>query len=183
MAKDTDARYANAFDLAADLGRVFGQLERPQDGLITESRAELLRRLSFFESFRDAEVWELLRWAEWGEYEDGATILTEGEEGESFYIVATGAVVVRKGDRDGATLGAGECFGEIGYLSNHRRTASVRAEGPASVLRINARELDRASASCQLQFQRVFIGTLIERLVQTTEALAAVAPRPRPRVP
>ena len=72
----------------------------------------------------------------------------------------------------GAVLGPGECFGEIGYLSEHRRTASVVARGGASVLRINARALDRASASCRLQFQQVFIRTLIQRLVQTTQVLA-----------
>jgi hypothetical protein len=38
---------------------------------------------------------------------------------------------------------------------------------------VNAALLENASPQCRLAFQRVLIATLIERLVDTTEALAA----------
>jgi hypothetical protein len=173
LAKDCTQRYASALDFAADLSQTFSQLKYPQDGIATEGRADLLRNLSFFQSFPDAEVWELLRWAGWEEFPDGAQIIEEGEQGDSFFIIVHGEVEVRKGEQRIARLAAGECFGEIGYLGHQQRSASVVAMGPVSVLRMNAQRIDQASESCQVAFQRVFIQTLIERLVQTTTALAA----------
>ncbi len=173
LAKDRAQRYASALDFAADLSQTFSQLKYPQDGIATEGRADLLRNLSFFQSFPDAEVWELLRWAEWEEFSDGAKIIEEGEEGESFFIIVRGEVEVRKGEQRIARLTAGECFGEIGYLGHQQRSATVVTVGEVSALRMNAQHIDQASESCQVVFQRVFIQTLIERLVQTTTALAA----------
>jgi CRP-like cAMP-binding protein len=81
-------------------------------------------------------------------------------------------VSVRKGELEVANLGMGACFGEISYLSRRRRSASVVALEPVRVLRVNAALLENASERCQIDFQRVFIRTLIQRLVDTTEALS-----------
>ena len=172
LAKDPADRYQSALDFAADLSQTFSQLKHPQDGIATEGRADVLKNLSFFQAFPDAEVWELLRWAEWEEYPDGTRIIEEGEEADSFYIVVKGAVEVYKGTQPIARLEEGECFGEIGYLGKQKRSASVVAAGDISVLSMNAQLIDRASQSCQVAFQKVFIRTLIDRLVQTTSALA-----------
>lgn len=172
LAKAPRQRYQSALDFAADLSQTFSQLKRPQDGIATEGRADLLKSLSFFQAFPDAEIWELLRWAEWEEYPDGTEIIVEGEEADSFFIVVKGAVEVCKGVQRIARLESGECFGEIGYLGQQQRSATVIANGHISVLRMNADLIDRASQSCQVAFQKVFIRTLIDRLVQTTTALA-----------
>ena len=64
-------------------------------------------------------------------YEAGQTIFRQGELGRSFYIILNGEVqVVRHEDgedREIATLGAGEFFGEMSLLQGVRRTASIRA--------------------------------------------------------
>jgi len=180
LAKDPTERYASALEFAADLSQTFSQLKYPQDGIATEGRADLLRNLSFFQTFPDAEVWELLRWAGWEEFPDGAKIIEEGEEGESFFIIVRGEVEVRKGKQRIARLTAGECFGEIGYLGHQQRSATVVAVDEVSVLRMNAQHIDQASESCQVVFQRVFIQTLIERLVQTTRDLARTSHQAAP---
>ena len=173
LAKERGQRYASALDFAADLSQIFSELRHPQDGIATEGRADALMRLSFFRAFPDAEVWELLRWASWEEHGPGTTILSEGEDGDSFFIVVDGRVSVRKGEHPIATLESGQCFGEIGYLSRQRRTATVVTDTTVSLLRMNAELIDQASQSCQVQFQKVFIAVLIDRLVDTTRALAA----------
>jgi serine/threonine protein kinase len=172
LAKEPGQRYQSALDFAADLSQTFSQLKHPQDGIATEGRADLLKSLSFFQAFPDAEIWELLRWADWEEYRDGEKIISEGEEEDSFFIVVNGAVKVCKGVRPIARLEAGECFGEIGYLGHQKRSASIIADGDISVLRMNAELIERASQSCQVAFHKVFIRTLIDRLVQTTTDLA-----------
>jgi eukaryotic-like serine/threonine-protein kinase len=176
LAKDLTSRYPSALDFAADLSQSFSALQSPMDGITTERRVDALKKLSFFEGFDDAEIWELLRWAAWEEYADGQTIIVEGEEDASFFILVEGTVSVRKGERPVTTLYSGECFGEIGYLARRHRSATVVAAGQVSVLRMTAEHIDRASIGCRVQFQTVFIRTLIERLVQTTDALAGRGP-------
>ena len=128
--------------------------------------------LSFFQGFRDAEIWELLRWARWEEVSPDEAIVTEGEQGNAFYVVVSGTVVVMKGAKSVAELDEGQCFGEMAYLAHGTRSATVLAKDAVTVLRMNAELIERATLACQVQFQKVFIETLVERLQQTTESLA-----------
>ena len=172
LAKSRSERYESALDFAADLSRLFSELHNPQDGIATEGRANLLKELSFFRPFPEAEVWELLRWAHWQDFDVGEPIITEGERDNDFFIVVEGDVSVRKGGLEVAVLGPGECIGEMAYLATQERTASVVALTAGAVIRMNAERIEQTSESCQIQFQKVFIETLIQRLTDTTRALA-----------
>ncbi len=172
MARSLDERYASAWDLAADLSQVFHELEGPRDGITIEHRVDLLKSVAFFRGFPDAEVWELLRFAEWREYPSGEAIVTEGDEGDTLFVVVRGEVCVRKRGVEVARVGAGECFGEMAWLTRRRRTATVISLG-CTVLALRAGSIEGASESCQVQFQKVFIATLAERLTKTTNAITA----------
>ena len=158
--------------MAGVLSALLGGARRPLEGVLAEGRADQLRRLDFFRDFAEAELWELLRWAHWEDVAPGTALVREGEEGNTFFVIVEGRVAVRKSALDIAELGAGQCFGEISYLSSRPRSASVTALEPSCVLQVNAELLQNASPACQIAFQRVFISTLVERLVQTTETLA-----------
>lgn len=171
LARNPNDRYADAFAMAAELSMVFSGLHDPHAARAVEGRVELLKRLSFFVDFRDAEIWELLRWAEWRDYATGTCVITEGQCDDAVYVLVEGDVVVSKDGQDIRSLPIGECFGEIAYLSKRARSASVVARSPVSALRLNAETIAQASLGCQVQFQRVFIATLLDRLVRTTEDL------------
>ncbi len=172
LAKSPSDRYPDALSFAADLSQSFSELHQPMNGLTTENRVESLKRLSFFSEFKDAEIWELLRWAIWQEFSSGGEIIREGDVEGAFYIVIEGSVGVRKGDQKVVSLHQGECFGEMGYLCHRERSATIVAEQPVSVLKMTSGLIENASLRCRAQFQKVFIATLIDRLAETTEKLA-----------
>jgi CRP-like cAMP-binding protein len=70
-------------------------------------------------------------------------------------------------------LGVGDCFGESSYLPGTRRSATVRAQGNVTLMKVGATLLEQASPSCQLRFNRVFLRSLIERLENPGQATAA----------
>lgn len=77
-------------------------------------------------------------------FEAGQVIIRQGDIGRAMYILQSGRVEVVQ-ERDGAeerlaTLGPGEHFGEIAVLKDTRRTATVRALEPVTVLRISREE-------------------------------------------
>jgi NADH dehydrogenase len=85
-------------------------------------------------------------------FEPGQNVFSEGELGDRVYILLSGqAEVVRTrtggGEQVLATLGPGECFGEMALLDNAPRNASVRCVQPMTVLSIPKREFGLLAAN------------------------------------
>lgn len=171
LARAPEDRYSSAMEMAAHLASVFSGLRLSDLSAVVGNRAEMLMRLDFFAGFGEAEIWELLRWAHWDEFEAGTPIVREHQDEHSFYVLVEGQVEVSKAGQPIRDLPPGECFGEIAYLSERRRSATVTALTHVTTLRLNAEVIASTSLNCQVQFQRVFIETLIERLVRTTADL------------
>jgi serine/threonine-protein kinase len=79
----------------------------------------------------------------------GATIVREGEPGQTAFIIVEGeCVAVRDDDRGGEVLlrrmSTGEVFGETAVLSNKPRTASVRAVTDVVLMEVTAEALSDA---------------------------------------
>jgi CRP-like cAMP-binding protein len=70
-------------------------------------------------------------------------------------------------------LSTGDCFGETSYVQGARRTATVRAVGAVTVLKVSSTLLEQVSASCQLRFNRVFLRSLINRLQNAEQRAVA----------
>ncbi|MBF0570014.1 MAG: cyclic nucleotide-binding domain-containing protein [Candidatus Omnitrophica bacterium] len=69
-------------------------------------------------------------------FTEGDRIIREGDHGTEAFVVMSGKVAVKHGDKQIAELGEGSLFGEIALVGNRTRTASVVAEGPVRVLAI-----------------------------------------------
>lgn len=102
---------------------IFGALERPALELIA---AHLQRRI----------------------LEASCLVLAEGAGAREMYVVESGGVEVRihrdPDDEDDlvvATLGPGDCFGEMSLLDIQPRSATVRTVGETSLLVLGYREL------------------------------------------
>ena len=127
LQKRLENRYQTWEEFAQDLVRVFNNLQTPEQPVPDTEKFNTLRRLEFFRSFTDVDLWQVLHIASWNRITPGTVLIREGETGTSFFILAAGEVKVTKTDRLLTVLGAGECFGEMAYLGRRqfKRSASV----------------------------------------------------------
>lgn len=109
-------------------------------------------------------------------YDDGETLIEEGDGSREAFLLYSGKVGLFKaiGGREKrlGELGAGELFGEMAYLLDERRSASVRAEGEVIALVLPPamlEELMRYSAP----LSRRIIGGLAGRLMRMNQAAQA----------
>jgi len=168
LQKNPEKRYKMGLNMAADLSLAFDYLDEPQEDLNEKERFSQVKALEFFQGFSEAEIWEIIRSCVWQEYEAGQEIVVQGDVDEAFYVIVAGDVdVYRKTSRIGC-IKAGDCFGEMGYLANTERTATIRAKDAVRLLKINSTVIDQLSVGCQLHFNKVFLRTLVKRLSLTT---------------
>ncbi len=127
---------------------------------------EALQSLKFFQSFDDVQLWEVLRFSRWRKLEQGTRIIQEGDVGESFFILAKGEVEVSRAEMKLATLGMGDCFGEMLYFSSTStvRNTSVTVSEESQVIEIKATALSEASDACQVQFNKAYLSILDAKL-------------------
>lgn len=77
----------------------------------------------------------------------GKVLAREGDFGHEFFVIETGTADVERGGKRIGQLGAGDFFGEMALLEEDRRTATVTATSPMTVVvmtRSSFRTLDRS---------------------------------------
>ncbi len=176
LQKDPEKRYKSGQDLAAALTRVHQKLRTRPLQIEQGEQLGLLRKLKFFHEFSPAEIAEVLKASSWQNCSPEEEIVREGDMEDRFYIVVAGNCAVERHGRVVGQLTTGDCFGESSYVPGARRSATVRATGSVTLLRVGSTLLEQASASCQLRFNKVFLRGLIERLQGAEGAPAAQAP-------
>jgi signal-transduction protein with cAMP-binding, CBS, and nucleotidyltransferase domain len=69
-------------------------------------------------------------------FDAGATVVEEGEPGESFYVLASGTAEVRRAGRTLVALAPGDSFGADALVCAEPRNASVRMLSNGTVMRL-----------------------------------------------
>jgi len=168
MQKDQARRYQTWEDFARDLADAFRaeSLSRKSEEFADSEKFNALRSIGFFRHFSDPELWEVVNIGSWEKVPAGTTLMREGDAGDHFCMLVSGEVKVTKNKKLLNVLGAGECFGEMAYLSetSKARGASIASNGESRLVRIKVADLLNASETCRLKFDRAFIGILVERL-------------------
>jgi len=116
---------------------VYMKQERPE----AIPRAALARVLQGNEVLREIEaekLADLLAAAEYRVFGAGETIIREGDEGDYFYHVYSGAVNVLKQGQVIARLQAGDFFGEISLVTGERINATVEADVESVVILVSS---------------------------------------------
>jgi hypothetical protein len=155
------------------LARVTGTVsyERTDHRMTHVDTILLLRSLDLFAGLTTRQVAELARVVVERHVESGTTIVREDEFDSQMYFVVEGHVRVTKEQVPISTLGTGEFFGELAVFDGERRSASVTADGPVRLLRLDRHDLFEvmeehpaiAVAICQTLSRRIR-GLLDERL-------------------
>jgi CRP-like cAMP-binding protein len=94
----------------------------------------------------------------------------EGELDDRFYIIVKGNVQVHRSGAAVGELNKGDCFGEASYVTEARRTATIKARDNVTLLRVSSTLLEQVSTACQLHFTKTFLRSLIERLQRAEKA-------------
>src|SRR5215831_2311745 len=99
-----------------------------------------LTKVPLFRQLGRAYVIDLAHNADMRDFAEGETIVWEGDEPESFFVIVQGAVDVVKERDEGsqsrtvASLKDGDYFGELSIFDGKPRSATVRATAPTTCL-------------------------------------------------
>ena len=168
LAKDPSERYQSAMDFAYDLRLALHEVQNAPKESLDSELFNYIQTLPFFHNFTESQINEILSVTDVIKVEGNKTIIQEGEIDDSFYILISGQVVVRKGKKDVTTLEKGQCFGEMAYLTGEARNASIATKNECVLLKFSSTLLDGLSESIQLLFFRNFTQTIIHRLSGST---------------
>jgi CRP/FNR family transcriptional regulator, cyclic AMP receptor protein len=99
------------------------------------SIVEDLKRVPLFSELTQRQLARLSRQSQERLFDRGATVVLEGKANAvGFFIITDGEATVTVGDKEVATLGPGDYFGELALISERERNATVTAATPLHCL-------------------------------------------------
>ncbi|MDQ2830009.1 MAG: cyclic nucleotide-binding domain-containing protein [Chloroflexota bacterium] len=142
---------------------------------------DLVARVALFRGLNKKHIAQLARSTQRQQYAPGQVIVRQGDTGVGLYIIASGAVEVRR-DRAEAggepvvlnTLGPGQFFGEMALLDDYPRSATVAAREQTECLTLTAWHF-KAELDTHPEIAAAMLPELARRLRATLQQLDAQA--------
>jgi CRP-like cAMP-binding protein len=138
---------------------------------------ELFNQIDIFEVLDDEVVRQLGAASERRLFDAGETLVSEGDDGDSLFVIERGSVRVTKSDPeqggksvDLAVLEAGAFFGEMSLLTGEPRSATVLAREHCGVLTLGKEALASA-LEADPRIAKVLSRALAARRQDTSETL------------
>lgn len=132
---------------------------------------EYLKEVPLFSSFSNKQLKSVVKTAKEKEFEEGDTIVREGESTKvGFYLILDGQVEVKRGDKVLTKLGSGQFFGEMAVLDEKPRSADVTAITNTKCLLLTNWDF-KALIKTYPEMAMNVISELANRLRQTSQAL------------
>ena len=175
LEKDLYMRYKSGADFATDLSSVRYQILVDRQPEQDSENFKRLRKLEFFTSFDNIELWELLRVCIWKHHNIGTILMAEGDDDKSFGVIIEGEVEVSMRGKAIKRLKESEPVGELGHMHSRsaKRSATVTVTEPTLFLHVNASALALASEELHARMQQAIIDRVVERFHDTNIQLAA----------
>ena len=164
LSKTQLGRYGSILEFANELE----VMQRSLSGNIKQkdmsNTANLLLHMDFFKDFNSEQLKKLISVTQIFKAQTGKVIVSEGEIDDTIFIILSGRVsIINKDDDIIATIGVGNLFGELSFLGQHIRKASVMADVNCVLLKVNANILNKLPIDIQLLFYKNFAKTLVKR--------------------
>ncbi|MCK5229468.1 MAG: cyclic nucleotide-binding domain-containing protein [Desulfobulbaceae bacterium] len=134
----------------------------------------LLKNIEKFSFFSDDDLLSFLDLGKLIKYEDGETIIKEGDYDQSIYFLISGKVeIIKAGKIIDILRRSGDLFGEMGVVDDSPRCATIQAMTKTLVLSVDASLMQAKPQRKHLAFSytifRLFAEVLAERLRYTTQ--------------
>lgn len=141
----------------------------------TVEKVLFLKTIDLFRTIPGEDLVRVAQIAEEVRFEAGERLITEGELGDSLYLILAGRVRVEKNNKRVTELGERECVGEMAILDSEPRSATVQAIEPVTALKIE-REDFYDLLNEKVEIAQGIIKVLTRRLRRTTEEDATEMP-------
>jgi len=124
---------------------------------------EFLRNVEVLSVLKEDEITKVADAIESRDFSDGDTIISQGDAADYFYIVVEGTVVAkRRGDDKSdpskeihlANISQGNFFGELAFLTNKPRAASIYASGSVKCACLDVQAFERLLGPCKKLLER-----------------------------
>ncbi len=165
LGKRPEHRYPTWAEFAGELSAVAQFLSQPQT--VPDSEKFIaLKQVAMLNTLTDAETWELVKAGRWSRAEPGQVLITEDQQGQSFFFLAQGQVKVTQKGRLLNLIDHGECVGEMGYIRGGEMTrqATVSTMTRSTLAEFEPEALAKMSVGAQLHFTRALASNLVDRL-------------------
>jgi CRP-like cAMP-binding protein len=138
-----------------------------------------LQRIALFAGLPDDRLEELARGALLHRYPRGQIVCHRGEPGDRAFVIVSGAVDLIIDSPDGrelilVRLEAGEHFGEMALVDDHRRSATARTAAPTELVAV-LRSAFLQALDDHPEMSRHIIRSLVQRLRVADAKLEAFA--------
>ena len=168
LEKPRERRYHTGAEIVADIDTLLSGLEAepsPADKL------KMLKALRFFEGFSDAMVKEVMKVAKWESFSAEHVLIKEGTQDGGFYVIVNGQLSVSRDEKTIGSIDPGECVGEITYLTDQPRSATVKTLTKVAALHITGKLAEWASLPLQMRVNKSFQQALIDRILRANDRL------------
>jgi CRP-like cAMP-binding protein len=135
-----------------------------------------LGRIKLFAELKADQIERFLAYVEVVKVPQYSDLVRQGQHGDTMYVVLEGelrALTIVEGQESTlATLGAGECFGEIALLDQGPRSADVVANRDTRLLKLSSaafERLIREAPDLALPFVLALSRALVDRVRRTTK--------------
>lgn len=148
----------------------------PEENVLNyEFLLQIMNRLDFFNKFSLAQKQTLARYSSnFSVYNPGETLINEGDSDATLFILLSGRVMVTKGSNKKAItlMDAGDFFGEMSFITNSPRTATVTAQEVTIVIKVSQISLSELDIEIREILKDKIINKLVNRLDEMNKMFA-----------
>ena len=138
-----------------------------------------LRQVPFFAALPEADLERLASSARQKKFPKSAVIMSQGDDTDSLYIIASGRIKVGISDQEGkevilSMLGPGQFFGEMSLIDGHPRSANIETTEASEFVVVNKDDF-KLFLSQNFDMALAFMREIVRRLREADKKIESLA--------